>query len=148
MTVTIAPLTLAQAQAIVTGTLAEARGRNARPLAVVVLDAGAHPVAFAREDGASLYRFDIARAKAEGAVGMDADTAILAERAKGNPVFFQSVSAAVGGRIAFSAGGVVIRDAGGALLGAVGVSGDTGECDAECALSGIRLAGLGRGAGA
>ena len=32
------------------------------PLAVVVLDAGAHPVAFKREDKASLYRFDIAMA--------------------------------------------------------------------------------------
>jgi len=135
-------LELAQAQAIVAGTLAEARSRGARPLAVVVLDAGAHPVAFAREDGASLYRFDIARAKAEGAVGMDADTAVLAERARGNPVFFQSVSAAVGGRIAFSPGGVVIRGADGAPIGAVGVSGDTGECDAQCALAGIRAAGM------
>lgn len=135
-------LTLAAAQAIVTGTLAEARSRNAKSLAVIVLDAGAHPVAFAREDGASLYRFDIARAKAEGAVGMDADTAVLAERAKGNPTFFQSVTAVVGGRIVFSPGGVVIRDAAGTLIGAVGVSGDTGECDAGCARAGIRAAGL------
>lgn len=135
-------LTLAQAQAIVAGTLAEARARDARQMAVIVLDAGAHPVAFAREDRASLYRFDIARAKAEGAVGMDADTAVLAERAKGNPVFFQSVTAAVGGRIAFSPGGVVIRDAAGTLIGAVGVSGDTGECDADCARAGIRAAGI------
>jgi uncharacterized protein GlcG (DUF336 family) len=135
-------LSLAQAQAIVAGTLAAARSRGAKPLAVIVLDAGAHPVAFAREDGASLFRFDIARAKAEGAVGMDADTAVLATRAKGNPVFFQSVSTVVGGRIAFSPGGVVIRDAAGAAIGAVGVSGDTGECDAECALTGIEIAGL------
>jgi uncharacterized protein GlcG (DUF336 family) len=135
-------VSLAQAQAIVAGTLAEARSRGAKPLAVIVLDAGAHPVAFAREDGASLFRFDIARAKAQGAVGMDADTAVLAERAKGNPVFFQSVSAVVGGRIAFSPGGVVIRDGAGAAIGAVGVSGDTGECDAECAQAGIAFAGL------
>ncbi|MGF7154932.1 GlcG/HbpS family heme-binding protein [Novosphingobium gossypii] len=137
-------LSLAHAQAIVAGALAEARACAAKPLAVVVLDAGAHPIAFAREDGASLYRFDIARAKAQGAVGMDADTATLAERARGNPVFFQSVSAAVGGRIAFSPGGVVIRDGQGIAIGAVGISGDTGECDAACALAGIRAAGLAR----
>ncbi|WP_404482568.1 heme-binding protein [Novosphingobium sp. BL-52-GroH] len=135
-------LTLAQAQAVVSGTLAEARARGAKPLAVIVLDAGAHPVAFGREDGASLYRFDIARAKAQGAVGMDADTGVLAERAKGNPLFFQSVSAVVAGGIAFSPGGVVIRDGEGTAIGAVGVSGDTGECDAECAMAGIRAAGL------
>lgn len=135
-------LSLEQAQAIVAGALAEARSRNAKALAVIVLDAGAHPVAFAREDGASLFRFDIARAKATGALGMDADTAVLAERAKGNPVFFQSVSAAVSGQIAFSPGGVVIRDAQGRAIGAVGISGDTGECDAECAKVGIVAAGF------
>lgn len=137
-------ITLAQAQAIVAGSLSEARGRGAKPLAVIVLDAGGHVVAFAREDGASLFRHDIARAKAAGAIGMGIDTAILAERAKGNPTFFNSVSAAVGGQIAFSPGGVVIRDAGGNAIGAVGISGDTGECDAACALAGMAAAGLGQ----
>ncbi|MCJ2180731.1 GlcG/HbpS family heme-binding protein [Novosphingobium album (ex Hu et al. 2023)] len=135
-------LTLEQAQAIVAGALAEGRSRAAKPLAVIVLDAGAHPVAFAREDGASLFRFDIARAKAAGALGMGMDTAVLAERAKGNPVFFQSVSGAVGGQIAFSPGGVIVRDAAGCVTGAVGISGDTGECDADCARAGIVSAGL------
>lgn len=135
-------LTLDQAQAVAAGALAEARRIGAKPLAVIVLDAGAHPVAFAREDGASLFRFDIARAKATGALGLDADTAVLAERAKGNPTFFHSVSAAVEGRIAFSPGGVVIRDCAGRAIGAVGISGDTGERDADCARAGLIAAGL------
>lgn len=135
-------LTLAAAQTIITAALAEARSRNGRPLAVVVLDAGGHPVAFARGDGASLFRHDIARAKAMGALGMGDDTRVLAERAKGNPVFFQSVSVAVGGNIAFSPGGVLIRHEGGAIIGAVGISGDTGECDEDCALAGLRAAGF------
>ncbi|CCA90852.1 heme-binding protein [Novosphingobium sp. PP1Y] len=137
-------LTLELAQAIMAGALAEARRRKAKPLAVIVLDAGAHPVAFAREDKASLFRFDIARAKASGAIGMDADTSVLAERARSNPVFFHSVSDVVGGQIAFSPGGVVIRNALGMAIGAVGISGDTGECDAECAHAGIAAAGLSR----
>lgn len=134
-------LTLNAAQTIVTAALAEARSRSARPLAVIVLDAGGHPVAFAREDGASLFRHDIARAKAMGALGMGDDTRALAERAKGNPAFFQSVSVAVGGNIAFSPGGVLIRT-GGAIIGAVGISGDTGECDEDCALAGLKAAGF------
>lgn len=134
-------LTLAAAQTIITAALAEARSRNGRPLAVVVLDAGGHPVAFAREDGASLFRHDIARAKAMGALGMGDDTRVLAERAKGNPVFFQSVSVAVGGNVAFSPGGVLIRHEG-AIIGAVGISGDTGDCDEDCALAGLRAAGF------
>jgi len=136
-------LDLGSAQAIVTGALAEARRISAKPLAVIVLDAGGHPVAFAREDGASLFRFDIARAKATGALGMGDDTRVLAERAKGNPAFFQSVTVAVGGNIAFSPGGVLIRSADG-LLGAVGISGDTGDIDEECALAGLRAAGFNR----
>ncbi len=133
-------LSLAYAQQLVAGALSAARERACKPLAVVVLDAGGHPVAFAREDGASLFRFDIARAKALGALGMGADSDVLAERAKGNPVFFASVSAAVGGNIAFSPGGVIVRDGTGAPMGAIGISGDTGERDAECALAGIAAA--------
>jgi uncharacterized protein GlcG (DUF336 family) len=134
-------LTLAAAQTIVATALAEARSRAAKPLAVIVLDAGGHPVAFAREDGASLFRHDIARAKAMGALGMGDDTRVLAERAKGNPAFFQSVSVAVGGNIAFSPGGVLIRHQG-EVIGAVGISGDTGDCDELCALAGLHAAGF------
>lgn len=135
-------LTLALTQQIIAGALAEARARRARPLAVVVLDAGGHPIAFGREDGASFYRERIASAKARGALGMGSDTRELAQRAAGNPVFFQSVAVAVGGDIAFSPGGVLLRDAEGAVIGAVGVSGDTADCDEECARAGLRSAGL------
>ena len=102
-------LNLAAAQTIITGALAHAQAQGAKPLAVIVLDAGGHPMAFARNDGASFYRLDIARAKAQGALGMGSDTRALAERAKGNPAFFQSLSAVVGGGIAYSPGGVLIR---------------------------------------
>ena len=134
-------LPLDAAQAIIAAALADARVRGAKPLAVIVLDAGGHPVAFAREDGASLFRHDIARAKALGALGMGDDTRVLAERAQGNPAFFQSVSVAVGGNIAFSPGGVLIRQ-GGQIIGAVGISGDTGDCDEDCAFAGLRAAGF------
>ncbi len=134
-------LSLAHAQAIIAAALAEGRARSAQPLAVVVLDAGAHPVAFAREDGASLFRHAIAVAKATGALGMGADTRVLAQRAAGNPLFFQSLSAAVGGQIAYSPGGVLVRHDG-AVIGAVGISGDTGECDEACALAGLAAAGF------
>lgn len=138
-------LTLAQARTIIDTALAQPRGNNAPALAVVVLDAGAHPVAFAREDGASLFRFDIARAKATGALGMGADTRVIAGRAANNPVFFQSVVAVTGGQLALSPGGVLIRELEGAVIGAVGISGDTGDCDEACAIAGILAAGLTHG---
>lgn len=139
-------ISLSQARAVIDGAIGHGRLQNAKPLAIVVLDAGANPVSFAREDGASLYRHNIAWAKAKGALGMGADSGVLAARAKGNPVFYQSVAAAVGGGIAFSPGGVLIRSAGGEIIGAVGISGDTGECDEACARAGIDTAGLNKGA--
>lgn len=135
-------LNLAAAQVVIEAALASARARAAKPLAVIVVDAGGHPLAFAREDGASFARLDIARAKASGALAMDADTRVLAQRAAGNPVFFQSVTVALGGQIAFSPGGVLVRDAQGQVLGAVGASGDTGDCDEECVTAGLRAAGF------
>lgn len=131
-------LSLAQARTIIDAAL---DADHAQALAVVVLDAGAHPVAFARQDGASLFRFDIAKAKATGALGMGADTRVLAARAASNPVFFQSIAAATG-QMAFSPGGVLVHDADGKLIGAVGISGDTGEVDEACARAGIIAAGL------
>lgn len=135
-------ISLDKAQTIVREALAYGRAQNLKPLAVIVVDAGGHPLAFAREDGASFFRHDIARAKAVGALGMGDDTRVLAERAKANPGFFQSVTAVVGGNIAFSPGGVLVRDAAGVVIGAVGISGDTGDMDEVCALAGIAAAGL------
>lgn len=139
-------ISLDQAQTIVRNALAHGRAQNLKPLAVIVMDAGGHPLAFAREDGASFFRHDIARAKAVGALGMGDDTSVLAERAKANPAFFQSVTAVVGGNIAFSPGGVLVRDTAGVVIGAVGISGDTGDMDGACALAGIAGAGLKGGA--
>lgn len=138
-------LTLDHARTIIDTALAKARTEGVQKLAVVVLDAGGHPVAFAREDGASLFRFDIARAKAMGALGMGADTRVIAGRAANNPAFFQSVVAVTGGQLALSPGGVLIRFSGGTVMGAVGISGDTADVDEACAIAGIKAAGLGYG---
>ena len=58
-------LTLQQAECVANATLAYASENNVKPLAVAVLDAGGHAVVFKRQDGASLYRGDIANAKAK-----------------------------------------------------------------------------------
>jgi len=41
-----------------------------------------------------------------------------------------------------AAGGVLVRDAGGDILGAVGISGDTSDKDEACAVAGIAAARL------
>jgi uncharacterized protein GlcG (DUF336 family) len=136
------PLTLDTARLLADSALAEAARRGARPLAVILLDAGGHPIVYLRQDGASLFRFDIARAKAMGALGMGADTREIAARAASNPAFFTSVAIATGGDLALSPGGLLVRDEAGGIVGAVGISGDAAEVDEACALAGIAAAGL------
>lgn len=137
-----APLGLAQAETIIRVALEHAAAQNMAPLAVMVLDAGGHPLALARQDGASPFRVDIARAKAMGAIGMGMGSRTLATRAGRNPSFFAALGPVLAGQMVPAAGGVLIRTADGALLGAVGVSGDTSDLDEACALAGIAATGL------
>ena len=60
-------LTLAQAQAIIEGALARSKVEKFKPMAIAVLDESGNLKAFAREDGASMFRFEVAQAKAWGA---------------------------------------------------------------------------------
>jgi uncharacterized protein GlcG (DUF336 family) len=138
----MAALKLAQANTIIDAALAEARQRDFAPLAVSVLDAGGHLIAFKREDAASFLRIDIAYGKAWGALGMGFGTRELAERASKFPTFVTALSSASQGRIIPSPGGVLIADADGEVIGAVGISGDTGDNDEVCALAGIHAVGL------
>ncbi|HKZ06334.1 MAG TPA: heme-binding protein [Methylomirabilota bacterium] len=141
----MASLTLAQASAVVTGALKRARETGCAPLAVAVLDAGGHLKAFAREDVAGILRPQIAAGKAWGALGMGVGTRALGKRLADNPQqapFFAALGAMSEGRVVPVPGGVLIRDASGAVLGAVGISGDVSDKDEACALAGIEAAGL------
>jgi uncharacterized protein GlcG (DUF336 family) len=135
-------VTLAQASTIVDVALKKAREMNLVPMTVAVLDAGGHLVAFKREDKSGILRYDIAYGKAWGALGMGFGSRTLFERAANTPQFFNALYAASGGRVVTNPGGVLIRDAGGDIIGAVGISGDTSDKDEACAVAGIEAAGL------
>jgi uncharacterized protein GlcG (DUF336 family) len=138
----VTAITLDQATTIVDATLAKGRELGLDPLTVVVLDPGGHAVALKREDGSGILRPQIATGKAWGALGMGFASRELARRAEENPVFVAALTAASGGRVVPVPGGVLIRTSDGALLGAVGVSGDTSDNDEECTAHGIQAAGL------
>jgi uncharacterized protein GlcG (DUF336 family) len=133
---------LEQATTIVDAALAEGRRRKLAPLCVVVLDAGGHAVALKREDHCAISRPQVATAKAAGCLGMGFGGRELARRAQATPGFYGSLAAVFPQGIVTVPGGVLIRDASGALLGAVGVTGDTSDNDELCALAGIAAAGL------
>ena len=135
-------LSLDQAQHILTAALAKSKEMGYQPMGIAVLDASGNLKAFVSEDGASMFRFDIARAKAWGAVGMSVSSRTLGERAKGNPNFFVSLAATAEGKFLPQTGAVVIKDEQGKLLGAVGASGDTGDEDELICMAGVTAAGL------
>ena len=135
-------LTLDQATKILQGARQASRAANLKPMGIVVLDASGQLVAFEREDGASMFRFDIARAKAWGAVGFGASSRELAERAKDNPNFFVSLAATAEGKFLPQPGAVLIKDAAGHILGAAGASGGTGDEDELICAAGVKAAGL------
>lgn len=135
-------LDLDAARAIIAAARAAGAEHGYKPLTVVVLDAGAHVVAVEREDGASNGRFDIAFGKANGALALGMGSRAIMARAEQQAYFVAAAGAAVGGKLVPVPGGVLVRDKNGALVGAVGVSGDSSDNDETAALAGIEQVGL------
>ena len=135
-------ISLEQAQTVITGALKEARSLNLKPISVAVLDAGGHMIAFAREDGSSNLRPQIATAKASGALALGVSSRTIGEMAIERPTFINAAAGLNPAGIVPAAGGVLVKDANGAVIGAVGVTGDTSDNDELAALAGIKAAGL------
>lgn len=138
-------LTLETANQIAAGALAAARSMGIPPVTVVVLDASGHLKVIQREDGASMFRFDVALGKAWGAIGMGAASRVLADRAKENPNFFVALAATAGGKFLPQPGAVLIRDEDGEIIGSAGASGGTGDEDEAICAQGVESAGLSTG---
>lgn len=137
-----ASLALGAAARIVDGAIALGRREGLLPLAVAVLDAGGHLVAFKREDGAGVMRFEIARGKAYAALGMGMSTRLIRDRLANRPAFQGALAAASDGRFIPAPGGVLILNGAGEAIGAVGISGDASDKDEYCAIEAARAAGF------
>jgi uncharacterized protein GlcG (DUF336 family) len=135
-------ITLDQAKTMVRVAREKGRELGLKPLSVAVLDAGGHLLAFEREDGASPGRFEIARGKAYGAVMLGMPGSAQMARAEDQAYFMAAMNGAFGGKVVPVPGGVLVKDASGAVIGAVGVTGDTSDNDAKAAVAGIIAAGL------
>ena len=135
-------LTLDAAKTIIEAALAKGLEVKLAPLSVAVLDNGGHLVAFQRQDRSGILRFDIAFGKAWGALGMGLGSRTLFDRSAKQPMFFTALTATSSGRFVPNPGGVLIKDADGEIIGAVGISGDTSDNDEICCVAGIEAAGF------
>ncbi len=135
-------VSLRKAQTILRKTLEKGREMELKPLTVVVLDAGGHMITAAREDGASPGRVKLAEGKAYGAVMLGMAGTAQMKRAEAQAYFMAAMNGLYDGKVVPVPGGVLVRDKKGAVIGAVGVTGDTSENDAAAALAGIEAAGF------
>lgn len=135
-------ITLEQAQTLIARALQKGGESGFKPLAVAVLDPRGQLKAYAAQEGTSLLRFQIAFGKANGALGMGMGSRGLKQVADERPQFVNALSALANGGLVPVPGGVLIRDGEGAIVGAVGISGDTSDNDETCAIAGIESVGL------
>ena len=138
-------LTLEQANQMIAAVFSAAEQQKLPPLAVAVLDSGGHLRALQRQDGLSFLRADICQAKAWGALALGTDTQALAQRFAADELqrgFLQALNAMSGGKLIPLPGGVLVRDAQGVILGALGVAGAASDQDEICAIAAVRSLGL------
>jgi uncharacterized protein GlcG (DUF336 family) len=133
---------LEQADRIADEALRQGRERGFAPLTVAVMDAGGHLVVLKRADNSGIMRPQLAMAKAWGVLGMGLGGRELARRAQGAPAFFAALNTISDGRLAPVAGGALIRDAAGQVVGSIGISGDTSDNDERCLIPAVQAAGL------
>jgi uncharacterized protein GlcG (DUF336 family) len=135
-------LTLAQANTLIDAAFARGAELGLKPLTITVLDPGGHMIACQRQDGASTLRVKLAQGKAAGALSLGVSSRTIGDMALDRPHFIASVDMMSEGGMVPAAGGVIVADAGGTILGAIGVTGDTSDNDEACALAAIEQAGL------
>lgn len=137
----MANVSLEQANSIIDGALKKGEAMGLKPLTVAVLDAGGHLKALARADGASTMRPEMAMGKAYGCIALGVGGRWINQNGIDRPHFMDGVVALSGGKVLPVPGGVLIKEDG-AIIGAVGITGDTSDNDEAAAVAGIEEAGL------
>ncbi len=119
-------ITIDQSQTVLLAALEKCKEMGVK-MNVAIVDAGANLKAFARQDGAWLGSIDIAIKKARTARWFDMPTGAIGGLSQPGGSLY-NIEHSNGGLITFP-GGVPLKDASGAIIGAVGVSGSTVEDD-------------------
>ena len=135
-------LTLAQANALIEAAFAKGAELGLKPLTAAVLDPGGFLIAAQRQDTCSNIRVKLAQGKAAGALALGMSSRAIGKMAEERPHFVAAVDTMSEGGMVPAAGGVIVTDAGGSILGAIGVTGDTSDNDEACALAAIDAVGL------
>jgi uncharacterized protein GlcG (DUF336 family) len=135
-------ITLDQANKIIEVAFTKGAELKLRPLGVAVLDSGGKLIAFQLQDNSSTLRPQIAIGKASGALALGISSRKIADLSLERPGFVIALGEISREGVIPAAGGVIIVDANGHAMGAVGITGDSSDNDEICAFAGIAAAGL------
>lgn len=135
-------ITLEIAQKLIAKALDSARERGLKPMGVAALDARGALVALSIEDGNPLGRWKIAYGKAQGALAMGMNSRALAGLQDKYPAFLAALPSVFPEGVLPVPGAVLIRDAEGAVLGALSASGDSGDNDELIVIDALKALGF------
>ena len=141
-------ISLKQSQIISIAALEKGAELGLKPLCVTVLDSRASLRLCVNQDGTSIDRHRIAHGKANAALSLGMGSRAIGARAEMQAYFVDAVGRMTNGDFIPVPGGVLIKDKTGAVIGAVGISGDTSDNDELAALAGIQAADLAAETGA
>lgn len=126
-------ITLSQAEKIISVAKEKALALDTK-MNIALVDAGANLVAFVRMDGAWLGSLDISIKKAKTARFFDMNSGAIGELSQPGGSLY-NIEHSNGGLITFP-GGVILKNAQGEVVGAIGVSGSSVENDHAVAEAG------------
>ena len=126
-------ITLEDARRIIAAAEKEAE-KAGQPMNIAVADAGGNLVAHVRMDNAWLGSIDISIKKAWTSRAFDITTKDLADNSQSGDQFF-GIHASNNGKVMIFAGGIPLKKDG-KVVGAIGVSGGSGEQDHQVAEAG------------
>ncbi len=126
-------ITLSQAEQLISAAKEKAAAIDCK-MNIAVVDAGANLVAFARMDGAWLGSLDISIKKAKTARFFDMNSGEIGKLSQPGESLY-NIEHSNGGLITFP-GGVLVKNADGEIIGAIGVSGSAVENDHAVAEAG------------
>lgn len=131
-------ITLSQAQEAVMAALKEATEMEVK-MNIVIVNAGANLVAFARQDGAGLGSIDIAMKKAKTARFFDMPWAEIGKLSQPDEPLY-GIEVTNNGLVSFG-GGFPVKNSAGEVIGAIGVSGGQVKQDEQVAKAGLKALG-------
>jgi uncharacterized protein GlcG (DUF336 family) len=135
-------ITLDLAETMINAIFKQSSADNNKPMAVSVTDQGGNVIAFKKQDDSSMLRFEMAQGKCYASLALGRSSSLVRTRAEQRPEFMDFLYRTSDGKIFAEDGGMLVRSTDGALLGAIGVTGERPERDEELAICGIHAAGL------